>query len=263
MARFNQKTSDNCYLLKSSLMHFKTSLLAFGLLAALSTNALAKGNLQGAWARTAPGPDGDPVKEVILFSGDYFSWTAFSEKTGAFIETRGGIFSMGNGQLLLKFEFHSADSTKVGTEETWEWSSGQNGLNLSKDGEKKEAWDSLEEGLPTDLSGVWLMGGRVRDGETTRREVNVPRKTMKILTGSRFQWIAYNTETRQFLGTGGGSYTAADGKYSEKLEFFSRDNKRVGMQLDFSFDASSGEWHHTGKSSAGEAMHEIWVRRMQ
>jgi hypothetical protein len=244
-------------------MYFKTFFLTLGLLAALSTNALAKGNLQGAWARVAPGPGGDPVKEVMLFSGDYFSWTAFSENTGAFIETRGGIFSMENDQLVLKFEFYSSDTTKVGLSEHWTWSSDANGLTLSGEGIKKEGWKSLEDARQTDLAGVWLMGGRVRDGETTRREVNVPRKTMKILTGTRFQWIAYNTETRQFLGTGGGSYSAADGKYSEKLEFFSRDNNRVGMQLDFSFDASSGDWHHTGKSSAGEPMHEIWVRRMQ
>lgn len=244
-------------------MQFKTSLLAFGLLAALSTNAFAKGNLQGAWTRTVPGSNGDPVKEVILFSGDYFSWTAFAEKTGAFIETRGGIFSMENDQLILKFEFNSSDTTKVGLSEEWTWSSEENGLTLSREGVKKEGWQSLEDARQTELSGVWLMGGRVRDGETTRREVNVPRKTMKILTGTRFQWIAYNTETRQFLGTGGGSYSATEGKYSEKLEFFSRDNKRVGMQLDFSFDASNGEWHHTGKSSAGEPLHEIWVRRVQ
>lgn len=244
-------------------MHFKTSLLVLGLLVALGTNALAKGNLQGAWARTFSGPDGNPVKEVLLFSGDFFSWTAFSEKTGAFIETRGGIFSMENDQLVFTYEFCSSDSLKVGRSEAWQWSSEPTGLTLSREGTKKEGWKSLEDARQTDLSGVWLMGGRVRDGETTRREVNVPRKTMKILTGTRFQWIAYNTETRQFLGTGGGSYSAADGKYSEKLEFFSRDNKRVGMQLDFSFDASSGEWHHTGKSSAGEPMHEIWVRRIQ
>lgn len=244
-------------------MNPKTILSTLLLLLAISTSLLAKGNLQGAWSRSTQGQNGEMIKEVLLFSGDFFSWTAFSEKTGAFIETRGGIFSMGNGQLLLKYEFYSADSTKVGAEETWEWSSGQNGLNLSKDGVKKEAWKSLEESQPTDLSGVWLMGGRVRNGETTRREVNVPRKTMKILTGTRFQWIAYNTETRQFLGTGGGSYTAVNGKYVENLEFFSRDNQRVGMQLEFSFDTASGEWHHTGKSSAGEAMHEIWVRRVQ
>ena len=43
---------------------------------------------------------------------------------------------------------------------------------------------------------------------------------MKILTGSRFQWIAYNTETKQFFGTGGGSYTAKNGVYTENIEFF-------------------------------------------
>ena len=63
---------------------------------------------------------------------------------------------------------------------------------------------------------------------------------MKILSGSRFQWIAYNTETRQFMGTGGGTYLTANGKYIEQIEFFSRDNSRVGAKLDFEFKLDEG-----------------------
>ena len=84
---------------------------------------------------------------------------------------------------------------------------------------------------------------------------------MKILSGSRFQWIAYNTETRQFMGTGGGTYLTVKGKYIEQIEFFSRDDSRVGAKLDFEFKLDNGEWNHMGLSSKGDPIHEIWIRR--
>lgn len=57
------------------------------------------------------------------------------------------------------------------------------------------------------------------------------RKTIKILSGTRFQWAAINSETGEFFGTGGGNYTFKDGKYTENIEYFSRDASRVGASL--------------------------------
>ena len=105
------------------------------------------------------------------------------------------------------------------------------------------------------------MSGRYRDGIKSTRNIDRPRKTMKILSGTRFQWIAYNTETKQFMGTGGGTYKTIDGKYTEKIEFFSRDNSRVGAELSFEFKLNDGEWNHMGNSSRGVPIHEIWTKR--
>ena len=105
------------------------------------------------------------------------------------------------------------------------------------------------------------MSGRFRNGVKSTRSIDRPRKTMKILSGSRFQWIAYNTETRQFMGTGGGTYLTVKGKYIEQIEFFSRDDSRVGAKLDFEFKLDNGEWNHMGFSSKGDPIHEIWIRR--
>ena len=58
---------------------------------------------------------------------------------------------------------------------------------------------------------------------------------MKILSGTRFQWIAYNTETKQFMGTGGGTYTTINGEYVENIEFFSRDDSKAGLSLKFNY----------------------------
>ncbi len=85
------------------------------------------------------------------------------------------------------------------------------------------------------LNGAWLITGRKRDGNMVRRTPG-DRKTMKILSSSRFQWIAFNTATGKFSGTGGGSYTAENGNYTEHIEFFSRDNSRVGAELSFQYE---------------------------
>ena len=119
----------------------------------------------------------------------------------------------------------------------------------------------LDNGTPGKLQGAWLMSGRVRNGETQARDTSRPRKTMKILSGTRFQWIAYNTETKQFSGTGGGTYTTIDGKYTENIEFFSKDEAKVGLSLDFNFELVDGDWTHTGFSSKGAPIHEIWSVR--
>jgi hypothetical protein len=105
------------------------------------------------------------------------------------------------------------------------------------------------------------MSGRYRNGEMQERNTDRPRKTMKILSGTRFQWIAFDTEKKEFKGTGGGTYTTVDGKYSEKIEFFSRDISRVGMSLEFNFGTENGDWIHQGKTSKGAALHEIWTKR--
>jgi hypothetical protein len=75
------------------------------------------------------------------------------------------------------------------------------------------------------------------------------RRTLKILTGTRFQWAAINIETKEFFGTGGGRYTFENGKYTEHIEFFSRDSSRVGASLGFDGKIESGAWHHSGLSS--------------
>ena len=54
-------------------------------------------------------------------------------------------------------------------------------------------WTRLDNGGPGKLEGAWLMGGRYRNGNKQMRSIDGPRKTMKLLSGKRFQWIAYNT----------------------------------------------------------------------
>jgi hypothetical protein len=63
------------------------------------------------------------------------------------------------------------------------------------------------------------------------------------------------------MGTGGGTYTTADGTYTENIEFFSRDDSKAGLSLNFNYELIDGNWNHTGLSSKGKPIHEIWSIR--
>jgi hypothetical protein len=165
---------------------------------------------------------------------------------------------MDGNQMTETVEFDSKTPDRVGSSISFE-------VNLSEDKMSIVGQDMtltrIDDGTPGALKGPWLMSGRKRNGEIQSRDTNRPRKTMKILSGTRFQWIAYNTETKQFMGTGGGTYTTKDGVYVENIEFFSRDNSRVGAKLDFKYELVDSAWHHSGKSSKGQPIYEIWSIR--
>jgi len=49
-------------------------------------------------------------------------------------------------------------------------------------------------------------------------------------------------------------------KYTEHIEFFSRDSSRVGASLSFDGSISDKVWTHKGASSKGDPIHEEWTR---
>ena len=185
------------------------------------------------------------ITNRIIIDKDYFVMTSYKVDKNKFVKTIGGFYSKNGSKLKVDLEFNSNYKND----------------SISKiEIEKKINWKkiSLKE---NDLQGKWLMVGRVRNGNEQRRNLNRPRKTMKFLINGYFQWIAFNTETFQFSGSGGGKYITEDGKYIENIEYFSRDDSRVGLTLEFDYDLINREWNHKGFSSQGDPMHEIWVKR--
>ena len=228
------------------------------LFCAFITMGMRSQGLIGAWETTITTDSGDKIRNVVIFSDGFQVSTNYYADTGKFIGTNGGSWELNGESINEVVEFDTRDSTRVGTKIKFKISIDDNKLSAD---EYDIIWTRIDNGRPGDLQGAWLMSGRVRDGEVRTRDTDRPRKTMKILSGTRFQWIAYNTETKQFMGTGGGTYTTVDGKYQENIEFFSRDDSRVGMSLEFEYELIDGNWHHQGFSSKGDPMHEIWSRR--
>jgi len=212
----------------------------------------------GAWERYHTSENGEELRSVVIFAEGYQVLSVYNAKTGEFVHTNGGTWSLDDDMMTEKVEFHTDKPDMVGQEVTFKVTITDSTIAI--EGSNKELI-RIDDGSPGKLQGAWLMSGRKRNGEIQQRDINRPRKTMKILSGTRFQWIAYNTETKQFMGTGGGTYTTIDGQYTENIEFFSRDYSRSGMSLKFNYELVDGKWHHSGFSSKGDPMYEIWSVR--
>lgn len=233
----------------------KISVLIIFLLGCLGSSAQS---ITGAWERNFTNENGEEIKTVTVYTDGYYVFTTYEAKTGKFINTKGGSFSLSENTITEKTEFNTESPDEVGTENSFDISVSDAVFKIL---DTDLQFKRIDAGQPGKLQGAWLMSGRVVDGKSQQRATDVPRKTMKILSGTRFQWIAYNTETKQFMGTGGGTYTTENGVYIENIEFFSRDNSRVGASLDFKFKLENGDWHHSGLSSKGAPINEIWSLR--
>lgn len=215
----------------------------------------------GAFAQITSGvyfSDVDNLRHELKISDNYLIHSVYEKSPAKFIKSIGGFYSTEDNMLQMKLEFNSdfqKDSLR-----TLDIPIQIDSNNLVFGGESKIIFE-LQESNSQDLDGQWLFGTRGPDKGQERRGEASARKTLKFLMCGRFQWIAYHTETFKFSGTGGGSYSAQDGVYTENIEFFSRDDSRVGASLEFKFEIKGDDWHHTGKNSKGEPMYEIWGKR--
>lgn len=192
--------------------------------------------------------NGTTITHRILMDKEYLIETQYIEAPPQFILTRGGFYALKGSHYSVSFEFNSKFE--------------EDGLKEMKLESPSKTWNKISK-KPLDLNGKWLMAGKVRDNKEQRRDITRPRKTMKFLKDGFFQWIAFNTETFQFFGSGGGHYTAQEERYIEHIEYFSRNNTSAGRVLPFDYSVSGMDWHHQGFSSKGDPMHEIWSERIE
>ena len=211
--------------------------------------------LIGAWQSNFTNKDGKHVTEEVTFVEGYFSMAAYNEASKEFFYTRVGQWSLKANKVIMDWEFDTKDKTQVGKKVAFPITLKNNKLAFDR-----HNWHRIDDGTPGALAGAWLITGRKRDGEITRRTPGA-RKTMKVLSGTRFQWIAYNSAIGEFFGTGGGTYTTQGGTYVENIEFFSRDGSRIGASIEFEYKLVEGEWHHSGLSSKGKPIYELWSLR--
>lgn len=226
-----------------------------------NSNTLSGQWVNGVYEKTEKN-DTSTQTSRLMIKDSYLILTTFNYAPASFNNTVGGILATEGKNFTVNLEFNSAmakDSLKTlkGTFQL----KGNRCMVVFDNGKKLD----LEKVTMEDqnFEGAFLMAGRVTDQGESRRRIDVPRITMKMLLDGHFQWIAFNKETFEFSGTGGGKYIADNtGAYIEQIEFFSRNSARVGAKLPFKFNIKGNDWFHQGNSSSGEPMHEIWTKRM-
>jgi hypothetical protein len=211
--------------------------------------ANAQDVLTGSWSMNKGG-----VEVVWIFADGYNVQAFFDKESKRFFSTSGGPYQIQGDELIMQTEFETIDSLMVGTPASTKFT--VNGDKLMLEGSM--TFTRIDNGTAP-LAGNWRITGRMQNGQMVEGPLGA-RKTLKILSGTRFQWIAINPEVKGFYGTGGGTYTFINGKYTENIEFFSRDSTRVGASLTFDGKVEDGAWYHSGLNSRGEPLNEIWRR---
>jgi hypothetical protein len=222
----------------------------------LTVNLSAQ-SLTGSWQLVdLNGEEITDRKVVKIVTKAYFALGSKSTSDNSFLGAAGGEYRVENDKLVETRDFDTYDTSKINSEIEYQLSwMDNNRLKISDDQDEK-IWKRLSEDQNS-LSENWVITGRMRNDEM-RTMTPGDRRTIKILNGNRFQWVAFNSATKTFNATGGGTYTAEDGTYIERITFFSKNKDRVGAELKFKFEVIDGEWHHKGNSSKGDPIHEIW-----
>lgn len=227
--------------------------ILFTLVFALLYSSTQAQQLTGAWMRKL-----DTAVQYLTVVDEYFVITTIDVEGKKFYETKGGTAKIDGKKMSGIIEFNTSNKLEVKSNYSFDYSFKKKDLIMPIDG-NQTAWIWLDD-ANVGLAGNWKITGRMQDGKLIPMNPGA-RKTIKVLSGTRFQWTAINTETGEFFGTGGGHYTFINGKYTEHIEFFSRDATRVGSSLSFDASIKEGNWHHSGNSSKGDPIYEIWSRK--
>lgn len=203
-----------------------------------------------------------PHRGIMLIQAPYAFYTEFDVDAKTFVNAQGGMIDLQANKMSYTTEFNTGDPDQIGTNLSLEADikGSQVTFRYALMGEEVTVVARRVDDGMGDLAGAWRITDRMRNGAMQAMRLGA-RKTIKMITGSRFQWAAFNPETKQFSGTGGGRVTLANGTYTEHIEFFSRNPDRIGANLSFNYEVNGNQWTHSGNSSSGDPIKEIWTRQ--
>lgn len=218
------------------------------------TEKTQKNLLTGAWQQ-----NNGHEQTVIIVTDNIFASATYNLIEKKFISSFGGKCNLSGNTLTLITEWNSLDSGKIGRSIVLNIKTTNQYLTIEG---LNGSWERIDDGTPGALTGAWIITGSFNNDQVTKRKNPFyPRRTMKVLSGKHFQWIAYNVVTKQFIDTGGGTYTTEDGKYTETIHFFTKTAASIGKTLSFEYHFVNGDWRHKGQKSTGGVLDECWSKR--
>lgn len=217
--------------------------------------------LEGAWEMNMPEGAGQGMRTVMTIEGPYVFVTSFDVEQKKFYGSQGGMIEVKANKVYYTVEFNTMfDDLGTVYDITTKIDGDELTTSFQVNGQTETASYKRIDNGQSDLAGSWRITDRMRDGEMQAMRLG-SRKTIKMITGTRFQWAAFDPESKRFSGTGGGIVSLENGKYTEHIEFFSRNPDRVGANLTFDYAVKGDKWTHSGKSSSGNPIKEIWTRQ--
>ena len=119
-------------------------------------------------------------------------------------------------------------------------------MNACSPEAKQEQEEEMGQNM---LEGSWVLVKTVEVGheDSTGRRNTKSRMYQKHVTPTHFTWIQYDVEDDKLNGTGGGTYTISENKYTEDIKFFYPPGAaELGQAIPFTAELKDGYWYHTG-----------------
>ncbi|MBY0433096.1 MAG: membrane or secreted protein [Cyclobacteriaceae bacterium] len=147
-------------------------------------------DITGAWQTGT-----DEARTVLIIAPKQYAVSVYNLNDKTFAGTYGGQWRMDKNQFVELQEFNTLQPDRIGVEQASALRAEKEKLMIGT-----QEFTRVDKGAPGVLAGAWLITGRMTD-KGLQTITPGARKTMKILSGTRFQWIAYNSETKEFFGT--------------------------------------------------------------
>jgi len=123
-----------------------------------------------------------------------------------------------------------------------------------------QIWD-VPAGKPLNHLGAWQLVS-FKYGDTDKwSEVPPGEKRIKLITGTRFTWIAYETVSGKVKSIAGGPFTLSGSSCTQTIEYAGEGMADyLGKKQSFTIQLERDELHQSGQLSDGTKMEEIWQR---
>ena len=238
--------------LPSNLIMKRIAIIPIFLLLAIITGSFTgpQPSITGAWISK----NGDDERMMIC-SGNYIMVAEFNEVNTAFYYAAGGSYKERDGMLVVDFEFskYKEERENIGMKGGLKYIINGNKVTVLGNDSSKRVLTRVDDGAGA-LTGVWQLTGRLTNGKM--EPVKGDLKTLKIVSGTRFQCVGFNTGTKEFVSCYGGRYSYKDGKYVEHIEFYWKDPDKIGTAVSFDASVDNNTW--TNKKSGSKI--EEWAR---
>lgn len=243
--------------MKSKLRTLAMTMLiiaAAPVISSFRTHVIDVKDLKGAWEY---GPADQ--RATMIITDNIFAVAVYDKEGKKFVNSYGGTWQLEGNKMVQKLEWNAKEPAQVGSVVHADIKLSGSKLTMPAG---NQTWERIDKGDKGELTGAWIITGNYENDKAVKRpNAFGARRTMKVLSGTRFHWIAYNIETKEFVHAGGGTYTADKGQYTEHIDFFTKTPESVGRSIAFQYAFVDGDWRHKGQKSTGGPMDECWTKR--
>ena len=160
------------------------------------TGQLALGQVpKGAWKSQEP----TGSTSILIVGDSYLTIASYSFMNKYFERSEGGAFTMQGDKMTYIPEFNSADTAKIGIPVIFTITRKDDVLTLRY--EEAMVWMLVDDASTVSMAGTWQITEKANNGQGALEKIHQTgtRKTLKLLSGSRFQWIAFDPGSKVFL----------------------------------------------------------------